>query len=230
MEIIQDFATPSDRPHPLLVLLPGGYMRAQDFLTYGFFDAVRKIGRMPIDIIAADTGMEAYLDGSVVSRLHDEALAPILSKGARRVWLAGISLGGLGALLYAQAHPEQIEGLLLISPFIGTRGVVAEIRNAGGFRDWQPPTADAATDERRLLRWLKTYRSGDPAWPNLYLGYGSEDRFAASYRLLAEILPADSTVTTAGGHDWETWTVLWAQLLRKVDFRHDTAAAPIRRG
>jgi pimeloyl-ACP methyl ester carboxylesterase len=221
MEIVQDRATASGSARPLLVLLPGAYMRAQDFVAHGFIDAVRQTGQ-PIDIIAADTGMECYLDGSIVERLHAEVVTPNLSAGTSRIWLAGISLGGLGALLYTQARPDLVEGLLLMSPFIGTRGAVAGVLKAGGFQDWQPPAGDAATGEQRLLRWLKTYPADASAWPRIYLGYGSDDRFAASYRLLAELLPVEDVVATSGGHDWETWKVLWAQLLNKVQFVAET--------
>jgi hypothetical protein len=214
MEIIQD-RTSSSPTQSLLILLPGAYMRAQDFIAHGFIDAVRRTGQ-PVDIIAADTGMECYLDGSIAERLHAEVVAPNLSAGVPRIWLAGISLGGLGALLYTQAYPDLVEGLLLISPFIGTRGAVAEVMKAGGFQDWQPPAGDAATGEQRLFQWLKTYPAGASAWPHIYLGYGSDDRFVASYRLLAELLPVEDVVATSGGHDWETWQVLWAQLLSKT--------------
>jgi pimeloyl-ACP methyl ester carboxylesterase len=224
VEVIRDRAAPAGPAQPPLLLLPGAYMRAQDFFTHGFVGAVRRTGQ-PIDILAVDTGMESYLDGSIVQRLHDEAVAPSLANGARRVWLAGISLGGLGALLYCQARPGLVEGLLLISPFIGTRGTVAELLRAGGFEGWQPPTGEAATREHRLLQWLKTYRSDDPARPDIYLGYGSDDSFVNSYRLLATILPAERVVTAPGGHDWETWKVLWEQLLRKPPFFAET---PVR--
>jgi len=189
---------------------------------------VRRAGQ-PIDIIAADTGMECYLDGSIAERLHDELVQPNLSAKTRRIWLAGISLGGLGALLYTQAYPDLVEGLLVMSPFIGTRGAVAGVLKAGGFRDWQPPAGDAATGEQRLLQWLKTYPAGASAWPRIYLGYGSDDRFAASYRLLAELLPVEDVVEISGGHDWETWQVLWAQLLSKTHFAAETQVPQIRR-
>lgn len=215
MDMIQDRAGPSDTAPLQLMLLPGAYMRAEDFLIHGFVGAVRRTGR-PIDIMALDTGMEAYLDGSIVEQLHEEAVVPRLADGACRIWLAGLSLGGLGGLLYAQAHADLVEGLLLISPFIGTRGMVAEVSRVGGFQDWQPPTGEAANSEHRLLRWLKTYRSDDAVRPDIYLGYGRDDRFAASYRLLAGILPVDQVVTADGGHDWKTWEALWEQLLRKA--------------
>ena len=83
-----------------LILLPGAYMHAQDFIEHGFVSAAQK--GFAADIIAVETGMEAYLDGSIVGRLH-QVISPLRHKDVR-VWLAGVSLGGLGALLYAQAH------------------------------------------------------------------------------------------------------------------------------
>ena len=216
METILDAA--SGAIAPALVLLPGAYMQARDFATHGFIPAARKTGGWG-DIAAVETGMEAYLDTSIIRRLH-EAIAPVRS-GHRRIWLAGISLGGLGALLYAREYPDAVEGLLLLSPFIGTRGAVTGVIEAGGFDAWQAPAGDAATNEHRLLEWLKAYRPGDARWPEFYLGYGKYDRFAASCQLLAKILPAERVVTVAGGHDWDTWTVLWDRLLHTARFRDD---------
>jgi pimeloyl-ACP methyl ester carboxylesterase len=206
MEVIHD---PGPAEAPPLILLPGAYMHARDFVQYGFIASARRTGHFA-DIAAVETGMEPYLDGTIVDRLH-KLIAP-----TRKVWLGGVSLGGLGALLYARAHPDSVAGLLLLSPFIGTRGVVAQVVRAGGFDSWQPP-ADA-TSEYTFLEWLRTYRPGDASRPDIYLGYGKDDRFAASYRLLAGLLPGDRVDTVAGGHDWETWTVLWDRLLGMAGF------------
>jgi pimeloyl-ACP methyl ester carboxylesterase len=215
MDIIHDRAPPKSSALPL-ILLPGAYTHARDFVTHDFISAARVLGQVGA-IAAIETGMDVYLDGSAVQRLH-ETIMPIRA-GGERVWLAGISLGGFGALLYARAHPEAVAGILLLSPFIGTRGSVAQVIKAGGFHAWQPPKGDAVTSEQQLLRWLKTYRPDEPAWPDIYLGYGRDDNFAASYRLIAELLPAERVVTVAGGHDWKTWTVLWDRLLCVAQFR-----------
>ena len=57
--------------------------------------------------------------------------SPALARGVTTIWLAGISLGGFGALRYAEAHREIVEGLLLLSPFLGSRGLIAEVAAAG---------------------------------------------------------------------------------------------------
>jgi hypothetical protein len=45
------------------------------------------------------------------------------------------------------------------------------------------------------------------------MGYGVDDRFAFSHRLLAAALPADRVFTTEGGHDWPEWMRLWRRML-----------------
>jgi len=185
----------------LLVMLPGAEMSAEDFRTNGFLDADG-----PVDRIAVETGMDCYLDETSVQRLHEAVILPAQARGPVRIWLLGISLGGLGALLYAQAHPDRIAGVLLLAPFIGSRGLIAEVERAGGLRHWR--TTDRTTRERRLLTWLGT----GAGLPDMHLAYGQGDRFAAAHRLLADLLPAARVVTAPGGHDWPTWCRLWRTL------------------
>jgi hypothetical protein len=66
-----------------------------------------------------------------------------------------------------------------------------------------------------LWGWLKTYATTAPAArkPTIYLGYGEDDRFVASNRLLGAVLPSPQVMTVAGGHTWEPWLALWGQFL-----------------
>lgn len=227
MAVISDLASGDDEDRVLLVLLPGAHMTIEDFSTHGIIRAVRQ-RPWPVDVIAVDTGMDPYLDNEIADRLHEEVIAPAQRRGASRIWLAGISLGGMGALLYAQAHGEMVEGVLLLSPFIGSQGLVAEVVGAGGLRRWNPATDQNPTPERRLLAWLRAYRSGDRRWPDMRLAYGDDDRYAAAYRLLADILPPDVVLTGSGGHDWSTWEILWERLLLTAPFAPQKAAEVLR--
>jgi pimeloyl-ACP methyl ester carboxylesterase len=137
----------------------------------------------------------------------------------------GISLGGMGALIYARAHPAEIDGVVLLAPFLATRGVMAELTRAGGWSGWQPGELKPGDYERELLAWLKAYQPATTGLPQLHLGYGTHDRFAAASELLAErLLPAD-VVAIAGGHDWTTWINLWQRLLDRGLFGGGSAAA-----
>jgi alpha-beta hydrolase superfamily lysophospholipase len=68
--------------------------------------------------------------------LHDAVIAPGMARGYRRLWLLGISVGGMGALLYTAARFASVDGLVLLAPFLGTPGTLAEVSAAGGITAW----------------------------------------------------------------------------------------------
>lgn len=208
----------------LLVLLPGARSSIDEFEREGFIDMVRQRG-LAVDLMRADAHL-GYYDASlaVVQRLREDVIAPARARGYRSIWITGISLGGLGGVLYAQAHPTDLAGLVLIAPYLGERATATEIDNAGGLARWQAPTGPfiAPRDMPReardptLWRWLQSAaatQSMPTARPPLYLAYGRDDRFAFNHRLLAAALPASQVATTAGGHDWPEWKRLWQSLL-----------------
>ncbi len=194
-----------------LVMLPGAGDRARDLVEQGFVRCLRE-RRLPVDALLVDVPFDDYLENSVAARLEQEVIAPARARGAV-VWLMGISLGCLGAMSYARERPGTIEGAMLLAPFLGTRGLIAEVTRAGGLRDWQPGAVAPEDRERRLLAWLRDYRAGDPAWPRIYLGYGTEDRYISASTLLAAQLPGRQVIAMPGGHDWGTWLKLWGRLL-----------------
>jgi len=209
------------RARRLLVMLPGAGMKAQEFVEHGFVAALRARA-IPVDVVIADAHADLYLDGSILERLRADVILPAMGRGYDALWMLGISLGGMGALGYAREHPRQIEGILLLAPFLGVPGMIAEVRRAGGLAHWQPGSV-AGDRERAVLAWL---REPGPGPPLLFLGYGRGDRFAAGHALLAERLPAARVVTEKGGHDWETWAKLWQQILDRQPFPPRTGPYP----
>ncbi len=201
----------------LLIMLPGVGIEAAEFAQHGMVAAVHTLG-LAVDIVAVHPDLELYLDGDIAAALHRAIVEPALTQGYTRIWLLGISLGGMGALLYASAHAEQIAGLVLLAPFLGTRGTVAEVAAAGGLAAWSPAGSIATDQEQRMLLWLRDFLRRRPASPALYLGYGSADRFAPGHRILAELLPDVDVVTAEGGHDWDTWLTLWRGVLNRSPF------------
>lgn len=195
----------------LLVLLPGAGMAAGDFATHGLVGAVHRRG-WSVDIVAVDTGMESYFDGDIAERLRDEVIAPLRADGAR-LWLAGVSLGGFGALRYLQAYEEEVTGALLLAPFIGSRGLIAAVEACGGLRAWSRRAPSELTPQHRLLKWLAEREFGSARYPSVQLGFGAGDRFAAAHRLLAALLPVERVEMLGGGHDWPTWEALWERML-----------------
>jgi pimeloyl-ACP methyl ester carboxylesterase len=199
-------------PRALLVMLHGAGDHAEDFLRHGFIAALRE-RRIPADVLAVQANSDLYLEKTMIARLHAEVIAPALRAYARPLplWLAGISLGGMGAGLYAQAHPGTVAGLLLQAPFFAVRGTIAEVTRAGGLAAWEPEKIEPDDEERRLLLWLKQWNAA--SGPAIRLGYGTNDRYAPASALLAARLPSADVMTCAGGHDWPTWQALWPRLL-----------------
>jgi len=198
----------------LIVLLPGAYMGPEDFVEAGFFSAVERRG-LKLDMAAVDLNLEAISDGSAVPAVHDQLLLPA-RQHYRRVWLGGISLGGLLSLSLNADHPGAIDGLCLIAPYPGSRLTTNPIARAGGIDTWQGSDEALTDPEFRVYHWLKQVPDDLPA----FVGYGSEDRFAGGMKTIAERFPASARHTVPGGHDWPVWQVLWDHFL---DLGHFTA-------
>jgi pimeloyl-ACP methyl ester carboxylesterase len=191
-----------------MVWLPGAYHAARDFLAAGFAEAVHA-RQIALDLEFVDMELAHVGDRSALQRLRSDIVLPARAAGVS-IWLGGISLGGLFALDYAASHPDELDGLCLLAPYLGNRMLTAEIVEAPGLAAWQPGELAETDEERRIWRYIKS-RRGDSR--PLYLGFGRGDRFAAAHELLAATLPAGSVDVLAGGHEWSTWSRLWENFL-----------------
>ena len=211
MDVLHDDRACTAQAPVLLVLLPGAHMTPQEIVREGFVAAVRQ-RRLAADVAVAGAHLGYVQDGSVLRRLHADVIAPAQEQGYRRIWLAGISLGGFLAMGYSLRHPEAIEGIVTLAPYLGRQPLVRAIADAGGPAAWHGTTQprDAADFDHELRSWLA---APPPGAPPVYLGYGSDDRFAQGHRLMATTLPAGRVDTAAGGHDWPPWRALWARWL-----------------
>lgn len=197
----------------LLVLLPGVNMAPAEMLDEGMLRAVRERG-LAVDVVVADAQLHYLYDGSMLQRLRQDVIAPLRQRGYRRIWLAGISLGGYVAIGYAMRHPDEIEGVVTLAPYLGRRPLVQAVAEAASPAAWRQTAQprEAEDFDHTLWMWL-TQRGADA--PPLYLGYGTEDRFAQGHQTLAGLLPADHVDSVPGGHDWAPWRSLWARWLQR---------------
>lgn len=146
----------------------------------------------------------------MVERLGEDVLAPAKLRNYRQTWLIGLSMGGLGTLLYAHDHPRDITGVLALAPFMGTPPLTQEITDAGGLAKWRAPQKVVVRDEDtsllELWRWLQALTAGREPGPRLYLGWGGEDELVgASNALLAGALPAQRRFNVPGKHERTAW-------------------------
>lgn len=219
IEMVRIDAQAEKTSDTLFIVLPGMMDEPKDFVREGFFEILHK--EMPdADAIAVDAHFKYYKNRTLLTRLKADVIEPARAKGYRKIWLMGVSMGGLGSLLYLQKHADTIDGVFVLAPFLGKEKLTKPIREAKGLEAWQckmPECADAAGKEDYLIElwhWLKTeYFPHIDAMPPLYLGYGTEDKFATANELLARELPAERVLTTSGGHDWPPWRMLWTHFL-----------------
>jgi len=187
---------PYDGPLPsrdLLVCLPGIGDHAKDFEDWGFVDLVHA-HPWAADVLLVDAHYGYYADRTLLEQLHRDVILPASTSGYRSIWLTGISMGGLGALLYASHYQKDVQGVVAIAPFLGTRTVVHEIR--------------------AVWAWAHS-RRGDSLMPELFLAFGEADIFAEAHRLLASSLPSAHVMTAPGGHRWPVWQELWRSFLSR---------------
>jgi pimeloyl-ACP methyl ester carboxylesterase len=203
----------------MLVLLPGIGGVADDFALQGLVSRARTAG-IRADLIAVDAHYGYYASNLLRQRLKADVIDLARRRGHDCVWLAGISLGGLGALLYAERHPRDICGVLLIAPYLGEAGLAAEIRAAGGLTRWR---TDGSSRDFRRVAWARLQAAGRSPGrlPPIYLAYAESDRYAPGQALLAEQLPAAQVIRLPGGHDWPTWRRLWDALLPRTPLLPD---------
>jgi pimeloyl-ACP methyl ester carboxylesterase len=191
-----------------MVLLPAAYTGPEDFLKEGFVKAVRE-RTLSLDLVCVELKLEQLTDRTLLRRLRHEVVLPARALGCA-VWLGGISLGGFAALAYAERYPQEIDGLCLLAPYLGNHRVTGEIQRSNGVAEWTPGHLADDDDERRIWRFIKERRT----WPApLHLGFGRDDRFVASHRLMAAALSPESVDTVPGGHEWPAWRHLWENFL-----------------
>ncbi|WP_019142433.1 alpha/beta fold hydrolase [Noviherbaspirillum massiliense] len=216
MRILHNFAGLEGRAATLAILLPGALQQPEDLVEAGFIDAVRRRG-LELDLALADLGIR-YIgettDGTALQRLHEEAVLPARSQGYDAVWLAGISIGGFMAMAYADRHPGMVDGLCLLAAYPGNRILTRAIREAGGIEQWQAGTDEGEDGEVQVWRWIKAIRGAST--PQIFFGYGREDRFASGQELMAESLAFAHVDVVAGGHDWPAWQQLWNDFLDRI--------------
>jgi pimeloyl-ACP methyl ester carboxylesterase len=172
------------------------------------------------DVLFAELTLGYYMQGRAPERLHDEVVAPARQRGYREVWLAGASMGGMGVLLYDRLRPGEMDGLVLLAPYLGDRKLLREIGDAGGIAKWDagpPQEVNDDTWQREIWRHIQKV-SRDPAQSKrFWLAYGDKDRLRNAVPLLAPALPADQVLVRDGGHTWTVWSPAIGEVLKQAD-------------
>lgn len=195
----------------LLVLLRGLGADNAVFAEQGVIKEIRDLG-LPFDVIAPNAHFGYYQAETFDQRLKEDVIDPARRQGYQQIWLAGFSMGGLGALIYLRNHPQDVDGILLTSPFLGWPGIHGEIRQAGGVAEWLSNEHDPKDWQRMIWRWIgqQDFETQVPIW----LGYGENDIVTQSGpQLLATVLPEARVFSSPGNHTIATFKTLFRQHL-----------------
>lgn len=167
------------------------------------------------DMVAPNSHFAYYSERTLIERLRKDVILPAKKKGYENIWLVGTSMGGLGSLLYVREHPEDINGVYLMSPFLGYDTIINEIKAQSGLQNWQPGNYSADEDWQRMLwHWIKVEVAEQSTLP-IYLGFGHEDTYVEAQKLLTTALPPDRITRLEGGHDYATFKALWLSFLER---------------
>ena len=206
---------PRERRSCLVVFMPGMFDTPDAFVDGGFVEDALAASRA-CDLLLVDAHFGYYREGSVRARVTQDVVLVARARGYEQIWIVGVSMGGLGALFTAQANPEQIDGVVLLAPFLGDEAVIGAVRDAGGLAAWSAPRdadiGDEAEDSAGLWAWLQGYATHPERMPSLFVGVGEDDG-RVGVDLLSGVLPEARTGRAPGGHNWSTWRVLWRRLL-----------------
>ena len=127
-------------------------MTLRELKKEGFVSAVRRLD-LAVDVLRVDAHLGYYRDRSILERLRDDVIAPAQAQGYRSIWLAGISIGGFGALRYAEVHPADVQGILVLAPQPRRSPEASQaILQAGGLQRWKAPP-DPLPDDEVAPRW-----------------------------------------------------------------------------
>lgn len=188
----------------VMILLPG-IGDLGDAFEKRNFDGVLQEKFPDFEVVTVDAHFRYYNQRTLLTRLKQDLVEPYLHKGYK-VYLGGISLGGLGSLLYLQEYPEDIEKILVLAPYLG-EPVEYQYLIDGSERNEEKIEID-------LWPWITNLEQQQ--LDKIYLAYGLQDKFAIPNRLLASYLPEQHTITIDGKHRWDVWRQLWPELIDRA--------------
>lgn len=171
------------------------------------------------DVVLTGLTLPFYKQGKAAQRLHDEVIQRYRKKDLP-LWLAGISLGGMGALLYDRQYPTDAAGLLLMSPYLGDDDIREQIRASGGLAQWNPGPVqeiNANNFQHELWAHLKNWRKHPQRTRSVWLAYGADEKFRRPDEMLVPLLPPGHAIMLPGKHNWDLWKQAFPALLKRAD-------------
>ncbi len=200
----------------LLILLRGIGGKPEDFEKYGLIEEIRS-RNLPFDVVVPNAHFGYYKSETLEERLKEDIIDPARAKGYQEIWLAGFSMGGLGSLFYLRSFADDVNGVILSSPFMGWETILKEIDAAGGIQHWTP-NKESDNWQQLIWRWVQQYQKAPSSYPPIYLGYGAGDVMTGNGPiLLSTALSKERVFTVPGGHTYKTFKKIWKTHMDRLE-------------
>ena len=138
-------------------------------------------------------------------------------------FVAGLSMGGYGALKLALTHPERYAAAASLSGALDIRYLIGHEERAALFRRVFDDTIGDSDDLFALLE-------AAPSPPPLYVGCGTGDGlFEANQRFVAAVTRKGAELTTdfrPGDHEWGLWDAMIADVIDWLPIGRECAEPP----
>lgn len=202
----------TSRTYPVLYLLHGMYGGPSNWLRYTSLE--RYVEDRQLVVVLPEGKNSFYLD-SPAGPLYEtyiteelpslvQRLLPVSDDPADR-FIAGLSMGGYGAVRAALLYPENYNRVGCLSGVLDFNAFTQSL--APGERASVPNPSNPCTDLEFLAK--KAVSTGKQL-PPMFVSCGTEDitypYYQSAQKWLAPLLPSSSVWQTAtGSHDWSYW-------------------------
>lgn len=214
---------------PVLYLLHGG---GGGFRDWSNFSGVARYAERGLILVmpegnssyytnSADHPQDRYEDYIVHDLIADvEQRLPAAGGRAHRA-IAGVSMGGFGAVVLALKHPELFVFAGGMSSALDVPSRPFSIKRISQYRQHSSIFGPWGSQGRRASDPFALARSADPAQaPYLFLTCGDQEGLLATNKKFAALLQqrhfAHEFHTAHGGHDWNQWDRNLPDLMRSV--------------
>lgn len=230
----------SGRSFPVLYLLHGLY---GDYKNWDTLTGLERYAQtMAFLIVMPDADDSWYTNSATVPRDRfedyiakdfiseiDTKYRTIRERRARAI--AGLSMGGYGAVKFALKHPDLFAFAASLSGAFNAPGDLDQLRPEFGakLQEVFGKAGSRTRTENDVFLLLRTTHN----YPFFYLACGTADFFLDTNRVLAAQLSSQKVPyeyhETAGGHTWEYWNSALNPMLQTVARQFESASAPDRK-
>ena len=234
----------SERNYPVMYLLHGYTDDDTGWVQFGEVQQIvdREInagGSTQMIIVMPDAGVSWYINSSDGKVKYEDffikEFIPFIDKNYRTRTqkqfraVAGLSMGGHGAFIYALKHPDLFSAAAPLSAGVHTEDEILNMADDRWDRVWAPPYGKGLTGKKRLsdhynqnstIPIIKNATTDDLKKVKYYIDCGDDD-FLIKGNMEIHALLIDKEVPHEfrirdGGHSWEYWRTALPEVLAFV--------------